>query len=147
MEPQFLQMRDWLKSRLLTPNDLILNERCIGVGRFTFPFLLVFSSQAIFAVLKYNMDWTKVTTGYFSSALLQISSPCQYLPGSRWAQIHRARFNMMHVAAKLVFFSKELKTTALSPRHTANGHFHVAALKVNKRFHSWQPIKTSWKNI
>lgn len=37
-------------------------------------------------------------------------------------------FNMMHVVAKLMFSSKEPKNTALSLRHTANGHFHVAAL-------------------
>lgn len=35
---------------------------------------------------------------------------------------------MMHVVAKLMFFSKERKNTALSLRHTANGNFHVAAL-------------------
>lgn len=35
---------------------------------------------------------------------------------------------MMHVVAKLMFFSEEPKNTALSLRHTTNGHLHVAAL-------------------
>lgn len=37
-----------------------------GVSAFRFP------SQAVFAFPKYHLDWTKVTTGYFSSGLLQI---------------------------------------------------------------------------
>lgn len=48
-------------------------------------FLSVFSSQAMFAFLKYTMVLTKVTTRYFSSAPLQISAACQYLLDSRWA--------------------------------------------------------------
>lgn len=67
-----------------------------------------------------------MTAGYFSSARLQISSPCQYLPGTRCAA--PGWLNVMHVVAKLMFFSKEPKNTALSLRRTANGHFHVAAL-------------------
>lgn len=51
---------------------------------------LIYFLLAIFAFPKYNMDWTKVTTCYFSSALLQISPQCQYLPRSRWAAIHQA---------------------------------------------------------
>lgn len=75
-------------------------------------------TQTMFALPKYNADPTKVTTGYFSNALPQISSSpphqCQYLPGSRRAVIQ----HMMHSVAEPMFFPPEgpEEKTALS-RH------------------------------
>lgn len=53
-------------------------------------------------------------------------------------------FNMMHVVAKLMFFSKEPKNTALSLGHTTNGHFHVAALA--KLTDASTPDSPSWNS-
>lgn len=92
----------------------------------SFPFLDVFSSQAIFALLKYNTERTKVTAGYFSTAP-NIPS-VSIFAGLTLSCDSLGWFNMMHVVAELMFSSKEVKNTALSLRHTANGRFHAAAL-------------------
>lgn len=67
-----------------------------------------------------------MTAGYFSTAP-NIPS-VSIFAGLTLSCDSLGWFNMMHVVAKLMFSPKEVKNTALSLRHTANGRFHVAAL-------------------
>lgn len=96
------------------------------------------------AVPKYNTDWTKVTTGYFSSVLLQISPQCQYLPGSCWAAIHQAGPAWCMLWLNWCFPPNNCRIQTLSLRHAANGlFFHVAALT---KLTDASMTDTSWRD-
>lgn len=77
--PSGVNQPDFLFSvqNVVNQNHLIQTEWYFGVSTLIFPSspLLFFFLEPYLPSQKYNMDWTKVTAGYFSSGPLQISPP------------------------------------------------------------------------
>lgn len=151
--PSGVNQPDFLFSvqNVVNQNHLIQTEWYFGVSTLIFPSspLLFFFSSHI--CLPKNIIWTEPK---WPQAILAVDRS-KYPPRhhhllSSMSIFTRLGlscdspgwFNMMHVVAKLMFFSKEPKNTALSLGHTTNGHFHVAAL--TKLTNASTPDSPSW---
>lgn len=158
--PSGVNQPDFLFSvqNVVNQNNLIQTEWYFGVSTLIFPSspLLFFFLFLSHICLPKNIIWTEPK---WPQAILVVDRS-KYPP---WHHHHHhlpsslsifARlglscdspgwFNMMHVVAKLMFFSKEPKNTALSLGHTTNGHFHVAALA--KLTDASTPDSPSWNS-
>lgn len=102
----------------------------------------VFSSPAIFALPKYCMDWTNLTTDHFSYGLLWIIPSVSIFVRLRLSCDSPGWFSVMHVVALLVFFLTWLKNTALSLRHATNNHFHFRVAALGELTNPFTPLTT-----